>query len=249
MRYDTVITGLPVTAEYSDIFISETAVPLLKKWSDMYAETGKRVIVFLAAPPGAGKSTMADMFMKLSMTTPGIESFTSIGMDGFHHYQDYLLSHYTERDGEKICMVDIKGAPITFDLEGLTKRIRQLAKEDTVPWPVYDRTAHNPQDNAIIVKENVVLIEGNYLLLNEAGWDELRKYASMTLFIKANPEVLRKRLIERKFATCNDIEKAEKFVDFSDMINVKTCLENRSEPDIMINMTDSGDYKVIKIPD
>ena len=46
----------------------------------------------------------------------GVKELQTIGMDGFHHYQDYLLSHETIRDGKTIKMVEIKGAPITFDL-------------------------------------------------------------------------------------------------------------------------------------
>lgn len=242
MKYNTIINGLPVTATYSKEFLLHTVTPLLHHCTDIYRQTGNRVIVFLAAPPAAGKSTMAEIFMRLSVSTPGVEPFAAIGMDGFHHYQDYLLTHETERDGQMVNMVDIKGAPITFDLEALAERIRRLKLEKEVPWPIYDRTTHNPQDNAIVVKENIVLIEGNYLLLDEPGWRELSEMADVTISITANPEILRERLVQRKLQTCPDRNKALHFVDFSDMANVTTCLEKSMPADICFELKDNGDY-------
>ena len=59
---------------------------------------------------------MAAFLRELSLATLGITPVTVIGMDGFHRRQEYLLEHTTMRDGKEICLVDIKGAPVTFDL-------------------------------------------------------------------------------------------------------------------------------------
>lgn len=242
MKYKTVINGLPVVASFSKDFIINTVGPILNQCTKQYKETGKRVIIFLAAPPAAGKSTMAELFMRMAATTPGVEPLMAIGMDGFHYPQDYLLSHDTERDGRMINMVDIKGAPVTFDLEALTERIKLLRDGDTVMWPIYDRTLHNPKDNAITVKENIVLLEGNYLLLDEPGWRDLSDMADLTIFVSAEPEMLRERLAERKMTTCPDKVKALHFVDFSDMANVSACLEKSKKADINLMLTYKGDY-------
>ena len=104
----------------------------------------------LAAPPGAGKSTLLDFLEYLSKNTDGVKEIQTIGMDGFHHYQDYLLSHETVRDGKTIKMVEIKGAPITFDLDALSKRVQLVASGEnaagqptteisTIPWKTQSR--------------------------------------------------------------------------------------------------------------
>ena len=63
----------------------------------------------LAAPPGAGKSTLASFLQSLSNQYDDLTPITVIGMDGFHHYSDYLKHHETTRDGKKILMDEIFG--------------------------------------------------------------------------------------------------------------------------------------------
>ena len=98
----------------------------------------------LAAPPGAGKSTLVSFLEKLSRENDDITDLQAIGMDGFHRRQEYLLSHTTIRDGKEVKMVEIKGAPVTFDLEKLTAAIEKVSSGEDTFWPIYDRHLHNP---------------------------------------------------------------------------------------------------------
>lgn len=238
MTFSIDINGLPVEATYSEESINYIFIPLLHKLTLLQEVRGKRILIFLAAPPGAGKSTLAQFLKRLSENTEGVTPITVIGMDGFHRFQEYLLGHETIRNGKKIPMTKIKGAPETFDLELLRKRIEMVATGDECGWPEYDRTKHDPQENAITVKGNIVLLEGNYLLLNDEGWCELKEYADYTISIKADPELLRKRLIERKEMEMNEYshEEAVEFVDFSDMVNVHTVLERSSQADLELDL-------------
>ena len=68
---------------------------------------------------------------------------------------------------KKTAMKEVKGCPETFDIEKLKNKIAQLKKEDT-KWPVYDRTIHDVIEDAVTVERQIVLVEGNWLLLNEA---------------------------------------------------------------------------------
>ena len=169
MEYNACINGYDITAHYSDENINEIFTPLLKRLTEMQKQKNGRLLVMLAAPPGAGKSTLLDFLEYLSKTTEGLKGIQTIGMDGFHHYQDYLLSHEIERDGQIIKMVEIKGAPITFDLKALTDRIKLVASGEKCGWPTYDRTLHNPVEDTIQIDSDIVLLEGNYLLLDEDG--------------------------------------------------------------------------------
>ena len=188
----------------------------------------------LAAPPGAGKSTLVSFLEKLSRENDDITDLQAIGMDGFHRRQEYLLSHTTIRDGKEVKMVEIKGAPVTFDLEKLTAAIKKVSSGEDTFWPIYDRHLHNPVEDAIHITKDIVLLEGNYLLLDMDGWNRLRDMADYTISITANEAMLRKRLIDRKMKSGNDIESATRFVEYSDMANVRLCLEKTGKADMVL---------------
>ncbi len=242
MDYCVNMNGIDVKAHYSRKAVDDIFLPLLSKLTALQSEKNRRLLVLLAAPPGAGKSTLASFLQNLSEEREEITDIQAIGMDGFHRRQEYLQTHKAIRDGKEVMMVDIKGAPITFDLELFEQRIQAVLREKTVNWPSYDRHLHNPVEDAIKVEKDIVLLEGNYLLLNEEGWRELRKYADYSIFIKADPEFLRNRLIDRKIKSGNAKEKAEQFVDYSDMANVRLCLENSMEADLTLIVDENGEY-------
>lgn len=54
----------------------------------------------LAAPPGTGKSTLVSFLEHLAKSVIPDKRVQAVGMDGFHHRQDYLLTHTVELDGE-----------------------------------------------------------------------------------------------------------------------------------------------------
>lgn len=243
MEYRACINGYDIKAHYSEKNIEEIFIPLLQRITKMQQEKERRILVMLAAPPGAGKSTLLDFLEHLSKTTDGIKAIQTIGMDGFHHYQDYLLSHETVRDGKTIKLVEIKGAPITFDLEALEERIGLVAGGANCGWPTYDRNLHNPVEDALQVTSDIVLLEGNYLLLDEDGWRGLSDYADYTIFIAADEDMLRSRLVERK-AKNTPIEQAKEFVEKSDMRNAIEVLHSSKKADLNLRINSDGEYEV-----
>lgn len=245
MDYSANINGIPVNAHYSDKTVSELLIPLLKRLAAMYEEKQKRILVFLSAPPGAGKSTLVSFLEFLAKENSPEIKLQSIGMDGFHRRQEYLLSHTVNVNGKEISMVEIKGAPVTFDLETLKKKIAEVKEGNLCKWPRYDRLLHNPVEDAISVSADIVLLEGNYLLLDMEGWRALSGYADFTISLSADEEMLRERLIERRTATGVKRDKAEQFVDFSDMANVRLCLEMTKEADLQLKAVDD-DLQLLK---
>ncbi len=240
MNYKVNINGIDVEATYSQENIDDIIIPLLKKLSDIHSLQNRRVIAMLAAPPGTGKSTLVSFLAYLAKEIIPEKKVQAIGMDGFHKRQEYLTSHTTIVDGKELPMVDIKGAPITFDLDGLKAKIKELLLKDICMWPQYDRLLHNPVEDAIVVDGDIVLLEGNYLLLEAEGWSDISDLADYTISIVADPDMLRERLIARKIASGNSRDKAEKFVDFSDMANVKTCLEGSKKADLELSVDLNG---------
>jgi pantothenate kinase len=241
-EYNVNINGIDVNAKYSEATINSVFMPLLERLTAMQKEKGGRILVMLAAPPGAGKSTLSSFLEVLSKESDDICNVQAIGMDGFHRRQEYLLSHDTKRDGKTIKMVEIKGAPITFDLEKLTVAIKRVAAGDICGWPSYNRHLHNPVEDTYTVTEKIVILEGNYLLLDEDGWRDLRKYADYTIRLVAEENFLRDRLIDRKAKSGNSLEKAIAFVDFSDMENVRICLNNSLDADLTLALDGNENF-------
>ena len=245
-EYFVNINGIDVKATYSEENMRDIFIPLLEKLSGLQKEKDRRILVMLAAPPGAGKSTIASFLQKLFNERDRSKSIQAIGMDGFHRRQEYLQTHSITRNGKEVLMVDVKGAPETFDLDKFTERIKIVSSGEKCGWPVYNRHLHNPEDNVITVDSDIVILEGNYLLLNEEGWRELPEYADYTVFIRANEDLLRERLVERRLSSGHDRGGSERFVEFSDLYNARTVMEKSREADLILNLNDDGSYTILR---
>ena len=244
IEHRVMINGIEGTARYSERAVREILLPLLVKMTELQRNKGKRILVILAAPPGSGKTTLLSFLEKLSREQEGAEPIQAIGMDGFHRRQEYLLGHFAQRDGRQVSMVEIKGAPVTFDLERLKDSVRRVASGEICGWPVYDRLLHNPVENALQVNGRIVFLEGNYLLLDEPGWRDLSACADYTVSITADETLLRARLIDRRMKTGVEKEPAIRFVDFSDMPNVRLCLKKTKQADLSLRIDEAGDYHI-----
>ena len=147
-----------------------------------------RYFIALSGPPASGKSTISE---KLANDLSAKDYNTSIlQMDGFH-YDDLILK-------EKKLLLK-KGAPETFDVMGLINFVSRLQKEDEVVIPIFDRTLELSRSSAVIISKNtkVIIVEGNYVLLNSYPWRELHKFFNTTVMINCGKKILEKRLIER----------------------------------------------------
>ncbi len=244
MDYNININGIDVHANYSEEAIETICKPLLLKFSDMRRTKNAKLLVMLAAPPGAGKSTLVSFLEYLAKDIIPEFKVQAIGMDGFHRRQEYLVAHTMMVEGAEIRMVDVKGCPETFNLDKLRASIEGVLAGTVSTWPTYDRHLHNPVEDAIAIDADILLLEGNYLLLKEPGWSELSDLADYTIKIMADPDMLRSRLIDRKEKSGNSREKAEQFVDFSDMRNVRLCLEHSKKADLELVLNSDNNYVV-----
>ena len=242
IEYNAAINGIGVRARYTRRAVDGIFIPLLEELTALRERKGGRVLAMLAAPPGAGKSTLASFLEALSRERPGLCALQAVGMDGFHRPQSWLQTHFTMRDGERIPVARIKGAPASFDLPRLAERVGRVAAGEKCGWPAYDRALHDPVEDALTVDGEIVLLEGNYLLLDEDGWRGLSRFADYTIFVRADGQLLRGRLIERKVRGGMDRETAAAFVDYSDMPNVRLCLDRALPADAALRLDSDGDY-------
>lgn len=122
-------------------------------------------------------------------------------------------------------MKEVKGCPETFNVNKFIQKIKETKVQNTY-WPLYNRTLHNPEENQVFIHEQIVLIEGNYLLLDEEPWCHICHLFDDSLFIKAHPDELKKRLISRKMKGGIPYHQASDFYMKSDSVNVQKVLNH-----------------------
>lgn len=178
------------------------------------AENRRRFIVALAGPPAAGKSFLSGWLCReLNARRAGCAAV--VPMDGYH-YDNAVL----EPQG----LIPVKGAPQTFDCDGLRQDLERIRRTDrSVAVPVFDR----PLDLAraggrlITLEHRIVIVEGNYLLLDEGPWPALRPLFDMTLFLDVPDELLEARLIQRWREMGQDQAGALERTRHKDMLNAR----------------------------
>ena len=240
--YSFSINGFPVQARFAQEDIHGLFVPLLRRLALLQREKGERLIVFLAAPPAAGKSTLAAYLSLLSRELPDCLPMQALGLDGFHFHQDYILTHNVrQKDGHILPMRQVKGSPETYDLVHFAEKLAALGREDPL-WPVYDRRLHDVVEEQLPVTDPIVLIEGNWLLIREKGWAELSHSADLTLFLRARENLLRERLLRRKMQGGLSREEAEAFYRTGDGVNIRRCLEESGPADLALLLQEDGSF-------
>ncbi|SHJ92154.1 nucleoside/nucleotide kinase family protein [Hespellia stercorisuis] len=236
------VNGFEVAAEYRESTTEEIFVPLLRKIDGIQKAKGRRILVFLAAPPAVGKSTLAEYLQVLSKRRMDLQEVQALGLDGFHYHSDYIAAHEAVVDGAVVPMKAVKGCPETFDLEKLKKKLDCIFTENIL-WPVYDRKLHDVVEDVVRVEKNIILLEGNWLLLKDEGWRDLKEKCDFSIMITAGEEQLKERLILRKMRGGAGREEAEQFYKQSDSRNVTRVLRHSQSADFTIKMREDNDYE------
>lgn len=212
---------------HSDLGIQEAAVSSIAGLLDLIMARGAteyRFIVGLAGPPAAGKSTCAKAVAK-ALQAHGASALV-VPMDGFH-YDDTVL--------DQLGLSARKGSPPTFDCAGFEVLLKRLkALEPNVAIPVFDRTLELSRAGAQLVPETTkfLIVEGNYLLLNYAPWNQLRPLFDMTVFLDVPVEELDRRMVARWDFYGREKQTARAWIDSNDMPNIRHVLEYGSKADV-----------------
>jgi pantothenate kinase len=125
------------------------------------AEDGGRRLLGIAGPPGAGKSTLA-------AALAGALNAVVVPMDGFH---------LADAELRRRNRLERKGGPDTFDVGGYLALLRELRTGAAVRAPAFDRVREQTIPDAIAVRSQakLVITEGNYLLLDDEPWGQVRQ--------------------------------------------------------------------------
>ena len=169
-------------------------------------EPGRRLLIGIAGPPGAGKSTLAETIVS------GLGEAVAVPMDGFH---------LANRELRRLGLAHIKGAPETFDSAGYVALLRRIKEwpSGIVYAPSFDHVMNEPIAGSIPVPAEtpIVVTEGNYLLV----WPEARELFDLTVHIDCDPPMRVAGLIERQRAKGLSEEEAVEWVMRSDEANAR----------------------------
>ncbi len=221
--------------------LEDVHLPLLQRFARESASRTGRCLVLLAGPPGSGKTTLGALWEILAETRVPEVSIQTLPMDGFHYPNRVLDSETIVRDGQVLPLRKIKGAPESFDLERFTEALRSLPEGKDLYWPKYDRQIHDPIPDAIPVpSQGILLIEGNYVLLDEAGWRELKGVADLSIFVECDESFARERVLARLQRGGRTYEDALRHYEFNDLRNWERVMRHRTKNDIVLQVREGG---------
>lgn len=195
------------------------------------AKPGQRTMVAIAGPPGSGKSTVAETVVDClnADSGQGPNPAAVLPMDGFHLDVEEL---------EPLGLLPRRGAPNTFDSEGflaLVKKVR--ASRENIRYPIFDRTQERSIPDAAELDSNteVVVVEGNYLLLDAPVWRDLHRLYDVTVFLQPSLETLEERLMDRWLNLGMSPDKASQKVFGNDLKNARLVLTDSVPADLTLS--------------
>ena len=188
--------------------------------------SGQRKILGIAAAPGAGKSTLAQGLRQAFGSAVQV-----LPMDGFH-----LANSELQRLGR----AGRKGAPDTFDAEGyvhLLHRLRQQQAGQTIYAPDFRREIEEAVAGAIALEASTPLIvtEGNYLLLQDGAWQQVRTALDEAWYLELEPALRQQRLLARHMQFGRSKEAALQWIAHTDEPNAQRIEGTRTRADWILS--------------
>ena len=174
-------------------------------------DTQQRQILGIIGAPGAGKSTLVAQIVEYFGAQVVV-----LPMDGFH-----LADAELRRLGRD----QRKGAPDTFDAAGfvsLLSRVRHQTDE-VIYAPEFDRSLEAAIAGSIAIAPEtpLVIVEGNYLLLQTSEWRHVRPLLDVSWYVDVDEALRVSRLIERHVQFGRTPEAARAWVMASDEPNAR----------------------------
>jgi pantothenate kinase len=181
------------------------------------AHDGRRRVLGVTGPPGAGKTTLVEALLVAGSVDRRLTGrLAHVPMDGFH---------LTNAALEELRLRDRKGAPDTFDTSSYAAVLAAVraSPRRVVAAPAFDHAVGDPAADALVVPvaADIVLTEGNYLLLDDPAWQPVRACLDEVWFCALGDDERRARLVTRHVAAGRDRTDANAWVERSDEANAR----------------------------
>lgn len=195
----------------------------MQRYDDLAAELRQRAArltgdsklwIGLAGGPGSGKSTLA----KALKERLG-EMLTIIPLDGYHYYRSELDGMPDPEEAHAR-----RGAPFTFNAAKFVDDLIKARDTGEGDFPSFDHRVGDPVEADIHLPKGpqIVLVEGNYLLLDTEPWRQLReKVFDETWFLDVPVSECNRRVGERHVKTGLSQERAQLRVVTNDSLNAE----------------------------
>lgn len=189
----------------------------------------RRIMIGITGAPAAGKSTLASSLAADFRLDGGPDAAVAVGMDGYHLANSEL---------DRLGVASRKGAPETFDAYGFVALLRRLraAEEPIVYVPSYSRTLHESIGGVVPVKADVevIVVEGNYLLLDKEPWDHVRELLDLAIYLDTAAGIRLPSLLRRQRSRGLDRDAAHDWVYRSDEANADLVASTRDRADLIL---------------
>lgn len=202
-------------------------LPALVESARDLAIPGERRLLGIVGAPGSGKSTLAEALSEAI----GADAVV-VPMDGFH---------LAQRELRRLDRVERKGAIDTFDGAGFVALVRRLHTpgDDVIYAPAFDRSIEEPIAGSIPVPREIplIIIEGNYLLVEQSPWGELRSLLTECWYVRTEESMRLERLIARHERYGRSPESARHHAYGSDQRNAELIESTAQRADRVIDLT------------
>lgn len=188
-------------------------------------EESARFTLGICGAPGAGKSTLAAWIVEEWNKLYPQESVL-LPMDGYHYANEFL---------EERGLLALKGIPETFNADAFIKKLAEIRSnpQSTHYCPKFDRSIEASLENAIEIspEHRLVVVEGNYLLLGQEPWNQVKALLDQCWYIEADERLLLPRLQTRHEAGGKTEKDARAKVESTDLPNARLVAESMKRAD------------------